>query len=583
MPATEDAVPAASHGARWQAASAMTAQLTIGFIVDSTQASASLYNLVRHCVADPALDAQCLILQTCPADPRLGLRREGSVRNDGVSAWVSRLTFRAIVWLEKRLLGLLFPRRNLFSRRDLSELVTRRVTVAPEVADSDATLSYTPQDVEKIRSLKLDVLVACTAGRLCGQIVGAARHGIISGGAAVHAGFWEVYGRADTSEFEVAIRTELGYSVLRRGSIGTKYSYLLNNTSLQERRDVLLLAALRNLGLPGSIPPQGQLPRLEPRPPRPPTWAESLAYAAQLSGRVLAKVSDRLTKSRYRWNVAFSRAPWEDLVPSEGTVIANPEGRFLADPFVLSRGEKDYCFVEDFDDASGKGAISVYELHGGHAQRLGEVLNEPFHMSFPYVFEYNGQLYMCPETSEANQIRLYKNVEFPMKWEFSCVLMDNVSAVDTLLFPKDGAWWMFTNINESKDTDYPALSIFSAPDPLSGLWRPHLQNPVLVEGRGGRNGGLLVSGERIFRPGQCQGFDLYGKSFRIHEMTQLSLRDYKETSVREIHPSFFHGLSGTHHIHSSGRVTVFDVMRKANRWSPNRIPHKPGATVGAGR
>ena len=33
-------------------------------------------------------------------------------------------------------------------------------------------------------------------------------------------------------------------------------------------------------------------------------------------------------------------------------------------------------------------------------------LHEPFHLSFPYLFEHDGALFMCPETSENRDIRI---------------------------------------------------------------------------------------------------------------------------------------------------------------------------------
>ena len=42
-----------------------------------------------------------------------------------------------------------------------------------------------------------------------------------------------------------------------------------------------------------------------------------------------------------------------------------------------------------------------------------EIINEPFHMSFPNVFKFENEFYMMPENSESNQLRLYNAVDFP--------------------------------------------------------------------------------------------------------------------------------------------------------------------------
>ena len=38
------------------------------------------------------------------------------------------------------------------------------------------------------------------------------------------------------------------------------------------------------------------------------------------------------------------------------------------------------------------------------------ILEKPYHLSYPYLFEYQGQLYMMPESNENNTIDLYKNL-----------------------------------------------------------------------------------------------------------------------------------------------------------------------------
>ena len=65
------------------------------------------------------------------------------------------------------------------------------------------------------------------------------------------------------------------------------------------------------------------------------------------------------------------------------------------------------------------------------------MLEENFHLSYPFLFHHEKELYMCPETHEAKDIRLYKCVDFPLKWKFAKTLIKNVSAVDTNIFYKD--------------------------------------------------------------------------------------------------------------------------------------------------
>jgi hypothetical protein len=126
---------------------------------------------------------------------------------------------------------------------------------------------------------------------------------------------------------------------------------------------------------------------------------------------------------------------------------------------------------------------------------------------------------------------------------------------------------MLTNLERAGRGDFRSeLYLFSAASPLSDSWVPHPANPVKIDPVGGRNAGLLRHGDRLYRAGQIQGFDRYGVGIRLYEICSLSLEDYRERSIAEIHPGFREGLLGTHHISSTGVVTVVDSYRCEFVW-----------------
>ena len=139
--------------------------------------------------------------------------------------------------------------------------------------------------------------------------------------------------------------------------------------------------------------------------------------------------------------------------------------------------------------------------------------------------------------------------------------MRELSAADTMLFEKDGKWWILTNIDPVKIGDHCAeLFIFSSDSPLSEDWKPHPLNPILIDASRARNAGLLKDGDKYFRVSQGQGYDMYGKRSLINEIIELSDSTYVEACAGEITPTFSKGLTGTHHLHSNGKVTAFDFV-----------------------
>ena len=55
------------------------------------------------------------------------------------------------------------------------------------------------------------------------------------------------------------------------------------------------------------------------------------------------------------------------------------------------------------------------------------MIEEDFHLSYPFIFEYKEEVYIIPDSCNNRSIRLYKAIEFPMKWEYQYDLLKNIS------------------------------------------------------------------------------------------------------------------------------------------------------------
>lgn len=285
-------------------------------------------------------------------------------------------------------------------------------------------------------------------------------------------------------------------------------------------------------------------------------------YCALMACRMAGKAMSRLTGVRAQWQLQLSRSGWRQHGPHDLKTLLNPVGHYRADPFVVSHEGRTIVFAEEFSNATQIGHIVALEvLPSGETVDLGRCIQETFHLSFPYVFKWEGQLYMCPESSESCQIRVYRCVEFPLRWELDTVIKDNVAACDTLLFERDGLWWMMTNLDSSgTDTEFCSeLHLFWADHPLSTDWHAHPLNPVVCDGRHARNGGLLYEGDRIFRVAQGHAYGVYGKSHAVYEITTLNQTDYAESLSHRNPPP--EGAVGSHHLSSDGEWTVSDSLR----------------------
>ena len=542
--------------------------LKVGLLLDSVHSDKYVYDLAVWGKSQADINISHLILHPRHGGSLLDKLRDLMLRRR-LHLLPARAVFRAILFAEKFLLRWSVAHKDHYSSIDLTDAVDRVVEIKPIVSRSGYVYRFSDGDIEKVKALCLDLLIRCGSGILRGDILRASRLGVVSfhhGDNRVNrggpAGFWECYYKWPQTGFIIQRLTEEldAGEVLVRGFFETRFYYSLNQAHLYKKSLTHLKHFLGKAALTGELPPIDRLPTPYSNILfRVPTLAQCFIYAGKLLNRLSIKAFAELLMLRERWGISVLSAKWNEAAFWRSSEVPLPKGRFWADPFLWSHDGKTFCFVEDFVYKTGKAHITALEIDGTRIVERGVALKEPFHLSFPFLFEYQGALYMCPECSESGQVRVYRCTDFPLKWQLEKVLMNGVSAADTMLFQKAGKWWMLTTIDESATGDYCSeLYLFSSDSPLSTTWIPHSQNPIRIDSIGGRNAGLIIEGERIFRLAQCQGFDQYGHSLLVHEIKEISESCYVEEKVAKINPKFRKGLLGTHHLSTDGKTTVID-------------------------
>lgn len=407
-----------------------------------------------------------------------------------------------------------------------------------------------------------DVLVQFGETVLESRLAGFAKAGLLK---ICHGdGYWEVLEQDGGTAFAIRqFRPDGAPSIpILSGKLPTQSYCLLNQAALSRRCGHHVKRLLEQLFESGALPgPCAELPQDYFHRPCP-SALDGVAYVARSVARMLVGKARSLLGREERWAISFTGRSWRNAVLSEGTAVTNPPGRFFADPFVHVEGDRVFCFVEDYVDVKKRGLISALEFGSAGVKDFGPIIEEDFHLSFPYLFSFEGQLFMCPEANESGQIRIYRCVDLPLRWQLHSVAMEGVCAVDTMIFESGGRWWMLTNIDPApKMKTFCELHLFSAVDPISGTWVPHPMNPLIIDPATARNGGLLRDGASVFRVAQARTFGSYGTYASIFEITALSESDYSEREVARVTPEFRRGLTGAHHMHSSGGYTVWDHKR----------------------
>src|SRR5699024_684613 len=206
-------------------------------------------------------------------------------------------------------------------------------------------------------------------------------------------------------------------AIIYRGAFPTQRTFTENKRHLFEESNPYLSKLLIEFAETGKLPkPEDKTP-FDRQILKSPTLRQSVIYGLRVFGRIFKqKLQSSIFKKQNRWSVGYYTGPWQDADLRKCTQIKNPTGHFYADPFIITQSGRTICFVEDYNYDTRLGCISAIEiLNKKRYQILGPVIEEPYHMSFPYLFTYKNELYMIPETYQKKAIQLFKCIEFPMK------------------------------------------------------------------------------------------------------------------------------------------------------------------------
>ncbi len=281
---------------------------------------------------------------------------------------------------------------------------------------------------------------------------------------------------------------------------------------------------------PGPAPSQ-----LRYGPPRPAAvLLQSVAWGA-------ARAAYKLCMLTPHWRVGWRRHDGPGVIDRlnlDGPVwhnLPDPGHRFFADPFPVVWQGREAIFVEDLDHRVGKGTISAIELVDGTPRSPVAALEEPWHLSYPFLIEEAGQLYMLPEASLSGDVTLYRCVDFPSRWERCATLLSGIEAADATILRHGGRYWMFAVTREGRGGYSDTLRIWHAPG-LFGPWDEHGLRPVCIDAASARPaGGVVASRGALWRPFQdCANG--YGTTLGLARIDQLDPDHFDETVVARLRP-----------------------------------------------
>jgi hypothetical protein len=247
---------------------------------------------------------------------------------------------------------------------------------------------------------------------------------------------------------------------------------------------------------------------------------------------------------RQRW--------WNPIFRAED--VTDVPGKFVADPFLIKEGAIWNLFFEVYNRATDQGDLAVATSRNTWQWHYEQViLDEPFHLSYPYVFKWEDDYYLIPESYQANAVRLYKADQFPTKWSFVTTLVEGRDYVDNSIAYYDGHWWLFSSVT-SNDTLY----LFMA-DQLTGPYVEHPLSPIVEANKhkARPSGRVLVYQDQLYRYTMDVDPSIGTHLVWAYEITEITPTRYSERLAVD-HPILQAGRQGwnEHAMHQIDPVQV---------------------------
>lgn len=264
----------------------------------------------------------------------------------------------------------------------------------------------------------------------------------------------------------------------------------------------------------------------------------------------------------------------------------------FADPFVVKHKSSLYILFENYQFKANKANISAISLNMKHeVKNIQHSLQKPHHLSYPFVFKHNDEIYMIPCEWETKRVTLYKAKNFPQAWEEVSVLLESIAAIDTTLLEYNNMWWLFCT-NKENEPDL-KLFIYHSKD-LIGPWHPHKQNPVKTDITSARPAGNIFKYKNsLIRPSQDSS-KKYGGRIILNKVIKLTSEEFYEEPIKFIEPckksSFNKGihtlsiidetiiadskrnLLSSYTLRKNIRKKIFSISSKKPKYSFIRIP-----------
>lgn len=262
-----------------------------------------------------------------------------------------------------------------------------------------------------------------------------------------------------------------------------------------------------------------------------------------------------------KWAIGYCEMTPEQLIAGEPLSLQHSytyssSALYPADPFMITdNGHKSVVF-EKYSYQTGKAKLAILDIDeekGFHSERI--LSDSDTHYSFPFIVEDNGTQYLMPEQIEKKRVDLYR-VDLQLNTMlFEQTILD-IPLADPVLFKHHEKWYLFGSPAGLHSNN--KLLLFTSQS-LFGPYVSHPQNPIVVDPRGSRMAGQILTIHNVLYRFAQVSHVRYGKCISVFAITELSETSFAEEWIREVDPVCKSNYRlGLHTISVNCKKIVFD-------------------------
>lgn len=436
---------------------------------------------------------------------------------------------------------------------------------------------FNKNDIDKIKKYNLDIILRHEFNIIRGEILNVAKYGIWSFHHADNSinrggppGFWEIIlNQPSVGVTLQQLTPELdGGLVIDKSFFNRHWSFAKTNHLILEASVSMLFKNIKNLQQ-GNFNTKKSPVYYNPLY-KVPDFGITIKYIIKFYFKLITKIIEKINYKifgiRYAcWTLFIGKGDFLNSTLFRLKPVKLPKNEFWADPFIFNYNDENYIFFENYDYRTKKGKISCGKVVKNKLVEVGDVLEKDYHLSYPFIYEENGDIFLMPETNENNRLEIYKCKKFPNQWELYTTAFEGEKVADAFFYKdKNEIKWLFVNkqadINTPMDSE---LFIYKVNSQDLKKIEPHKNNPVIINSKIARNGGAIFEYEGdIYRPSQANIEGIYGRALNINKIDKLTIDEYSENTIVTTYPNFHKGLISMHHLHQKNNLFVIDGAYK---------------------